>query len=215
AKAKRSGYYVDLITGMSNGVFMVDEGWLERGTPARVMEVTAPVMAAEELILSKLFVTRRERFDGADIAHVVYGTKGRLNRERVLQLSGEHWEILLWHLLLFRYCYPMHSDAVPAKIWDGLLSRLWRELRKKDRSAPFRGSLIDCKMFAIDVNEWGLRDLEKESREGRDPKLRWRGRKGDAGAEPGRKKTPGQRGGPPPPPPCISAPRATTASASR
>jgi hypothetical protein len=29
-------------------------------------------------------------------------------------------------------------------------------------NAPFRGSLIDPYMFAIDVNEWGERDLYRE-----------------------------------------------------
>ena len=31
----------------------------------------------------------------------------------------------------------------------------------------FRGSLVDDKMFAIDVNEWGLENLMEEYRERR------------------------------------------------
>ena len=173
AKAHQDDFYVDLITGMSNGAFTVDDRWLRRGAHATVIETPTRVLAAEELITSKLFVTRRERFDGADIAHVVYGTRGKLDWERLLSLAGEHWEILLWNLLLFRYCYPMHSDFVPGKIWEMLLERLQHELRTPDRKAPFRGSLIDCKMFAIDVNEWGFSDLEKELRNRREPKLEW------------------------------------------
>jgi len=42
------------------------------------------VLAAEELIASKLFIARRERFDGADVAHVIYRTQGTLDWQRVL-----------------------------------------------------------------------------------------------------------------------------------
>jgi hypothetical protein len=173
AKAHQDDFFVDLITGMSNGVFTVDDCWIQRGTRATVIDVPTRVLPAEELITSKLFVTRRERYDGADIAHVIYGTRGELDWERLLTLAGEHWEVLLWNLLLFRYCYPMHSEFVPAVVWETLLGRLQQELRAPDAGAPFRGSLIDCKMFAIDVNEWGFDDLEKEMRRRREPKLAW------------------------------------------
>jgi hypothetical protein len=156
---------------MSNGVITVDDSWIERGRPEVVIDVPSRVLAAEELIASKMFVTRRERFDGADIAHVIYGTRGNLDWGRLLALAGEHWEVLLWNLLLFRYCYPMCTNFVPAAIWKSLLERLQRELQHPSRNAEFRGSLIDDKMFAIDVAEWGLADVEKRYRDARHPKL--------------------------------------------
>ncbi len=76
------------------------------------------VLAAEELIASKLFVTRRERFDGADIVHVIHGTAGKLDWTRILQLIGEHWMVLLWVLVLYQYVYPAHSQFVPARAVD-------------------------------------------------------------------------------------------------
>ena len=65
---------------------------------AEVLGVPVKVLAAEELIASKLFVTRRERFDGADIVHVIHGTGGKLDWDRILYLVGEHWMMLLWVL---------------------------------------------------------------------------------------------------------------------
>jgi hypothetical protein len=155
AKAHRGDFFVDLITGMSNGVISVDASWIEHALPKAVMGVPCRVLAAEELIASKLFVTRRERFDGADICHVIYGTRGKLDWQRLLGILGEHWEVLLWSLMLFHYIYPKQANYVPAAIWDDLLGRFQRELRDGS-SAPFRGSLIDENMFAIDVCEWGL-----------------------------------------------------------
>ena len=97
AKAHRGEFYVDLITGMSNAVVVVDQSWIDRGVPSDFFGVPVKVLAAEELIASKLFVTRRERFDGADIVHVVYATKGKLHWPRLMDLVGEHWEMLLWY----------------------------------------------------------------------------------------------------------------------
>ena len=166
-KAHRDGFFVDLITGMSNAAIAVEDSWIERAKSAEIHGVPTRVLAAEELLASKLFVTRRERFDGADIAHVIYGTRGRLDWQRVLQLAGENWEILFWALVLFRYCYPAQTRFVPAEVWQQLLQRFEEAVSRPDPTAKFRGSLIDDKMFAIDLNEWGLDNLMQEFRERR------------------------------------------------
>ncbi len=171
AKAHRDGYYVDLITGMSNAIITVDQSWVDRGSPMTVLGVPTRVLAPEELIASKLFVNFRERFDGADVLHIVYGTKGRLDWQRLRQLVGEHWELLLWELILFHYVYPAHSDYIPSEVWTDLLSRLQRDLQSPPKQAAFRGSLIDEKMFAIDVHEWGMDNLLQDQREQHEPKI--------------------------------------------
>ena len=171
AKAHRGDFFVDLICGMSNAVIVVENSWIERGMPAEIVGVPVLVLAPEELIASKLFVTRRERFDGADIAHIIYGTRGRLNWDRLLHLVGSHWEMLLWALVLFHYIYPARSSYVPAHVWQGLLQRFQKELAEPNPNAKFRGSLVDENMFAIDVHEWGLDNLVDAFRAQRQPKL--------------------------------------------
>jgi Nucleotidyl transferase of unknown function (DUF2204) len=171
AKAHRDEFFVDLITGMSNAVITVDSSWIELAHPALIVDIPSRVLAPEELLASKLFVTRRERFDGADIAHIIYGTKGRLDWDRVLRHAGEHWEILFWALILFHFVYPAHSDYVPLTLWQDLLSRFASEIKHADPKAPFRGSLVDEVMFAIDLQEWGLENLLEEYRQRREPKL--------------------------------------------
>lgn len=164
AKAFKGDFFVDLITGMSNGVFAVEDSWIMRASPAVIHGVRTRVLAPEELVASKIFVVRRERFDGADIAHVIYGSYPSFDWDRELHLVGEHWEMLLWSLLLFRYVYPAQTHYVPAAIWRTLLQRLEREIARPDPRASFRGSLVDDKMFAIDVNEWRLPNLLEENR---------------------------------------------------
>ena len=164
AKAWRGEYFVDLITGMSNGVVRVDYSWIKHAVRSDVFGVPIRVLAPEELIASKVFVTRRERFDGADICHVIYATRGKLDWKRLYHLIGEHWEMLLWYLVLYHYVYPASADSVPREIWDELLHRFKIELKHPNRDLEFRGSLIDERMFAIDVEEWGKRNIIDEYR---------------------------------------------------
>ena len=166
-KAHRDGFFVDLITGMSNAVIVVDHSWIQRSKPAVVHDVPTRVLAAEELLASKLYVTRRERFDGVDIAHLIYGTGGNIDWQRVLTLAGDHWEMLFWALILFHYSYPAHTQLVPRELWECLTQRFEASVSHPDPAAKFRGSLIDDKMFAIDVNEWGLDNLMRDYRDRR------------------------------------------------
>ena len=171
AKAHRNGYYVDLITGMSNAVITVDQSWIDHGSHSVVLGVPTRVLAAEELIASKLFVNFRERFDGADVVHIIFGTQGRLDWQRLLALVGDHWELLLWELVLFHYVYPACQNFVPREIWHDLLSRFQTQLKSPSAAAPFRGSLPDEKMFAIDMKEWGMENLLQQQRDRREPKI--------------------------------------------
>jgi len=164
AKARRGDYFVDLITGMSNGIVRVDQSWIDRSVPATILDVRTRVLAAEELLASKLFVLFRERYDGADIVHIVYVTRGRLDWERILTLTGQNWELLLSVLVLFQYVYPGCSDYVPQEVWNRLVDKLRRRVTQPEPKTKFRGTLLDEKMFAIDVNEWGLPNPLEEYR---------------------------------------------------
>jgi hypothetical protein len=171
SKAWRDGFFVDLITGMSNGIITVEDSWIEGSARAKVSGVQTQVLAPEELIASKMFVLFRERYDGADIAHVIHGTRGQLDWDRLLHLAGEHWELLFYAMLLFKYVYPGKTDFIPKKIWESMLERTRQAVENPDPKAQFRGSLLDERMFAIDVQEWGMNDLLGESRKRREDEI--------------------------------------------
>lgn len=169
AKAHRGEYFVDFITGMSNGAVNVDRCWIERAHPAIVLGVHTRVLAAEELLASKLFVLARERFDGADIAHILYATPGKLDWQRIFALVGEHRELLLVALVLFHYVYPDSGGNIPSGVWNTLLEDLTESLARHGAQPRFRGTLLDQKMFAIDVREWGLPDAAESYRSKKSP----------------------------------------------
>jgi hypothetical protein len=160
AKAYRGNYYVDFITGLGNAVLVADRSWMENAIPYNLFGVPSHVIGAEELIACKIFVTRRERFDGADVVHLLRARATTINWERLETLMSSHWELLLWSLVLFAYIYPSRKSSVPPRVWERLLDRFRSGLR--DSQGPFRGTLIDPLMFAIDVNEWGEHDTFEE-----------------------------------------------------
>ena len=165
AKIRRGKYFVDLITGVGNASLVVEESWIERSVTDEILGIPCKVIRAEELLASKIFVARRERFDGADVVHVIQACGEELDWNRLLELLDPHWELLLWSLVLFAYVYPAHTDVVPERVWDELTQRFAEHIRHPKKNDPFRGSLVDPKMFAIDVDEWGERNLYREYRE--------------------------------------------------
>lgn len=161
AKARRGDFYVDLITGVGNATLTVTHDWIDRAIRDDVLGIPCPILGAEEMIASKLFVTRRERFDGADIAHLVKACGASLDWNLLLTLAGAHWQMLYWQLVLFAFCYPAQAGLVPSKIWKDLSDRFKNSVLAPNND-PCRGSLVDPKMFAIDVEEWGERDIYRE-----------------------------------------------------
>jgi hypothetical protein len=169
-KARSKDYYVDFISGMSNAVIRVDQSWLDRAFDSEVLGIPVKVLAPEELIASKIFVAFRERFDGADIAHIVYAAGNSMDWSRLLALVGDHWGMLLCALVMFQYVYPT-SNAVPKLIWDELLTKFRADIDNPDPKIPFRGTLLDERMFAIDVTEWKLPNILEEYRSKVEPKM--------------------------------------------
>lgn len=170
AKAYKGEYFVDLITALGNAALIVDRSWMERAEPYQLFGIGCRVLGAEEIIASKIFVTRRERFDLADVAHLIRARGEGLDWQRLRQLMRGHEELLLWSLVFFAYVYPAHVGLVPRELWDELLGNLREHVENPRADTPFRGMLIDPLMFAIDVKEWGERDLYRENCE-RHPRL--------------------------------------------
>ena len=92
-----------------------------------VLGVIVRLSPAEEMIWSKAFIQERERFDGADVLHLLRETGPSLDWPRLLMRFGDHWRVLLSHLILFGFVYPDKRQNVPAWVMDELMRRLTRE----------------------------------------------------------------------------------------
>ena len=159
SKARRGDDYVDVIWSSGNGVARVDELWFEHAPLGTVLGLSARLCPAEEMIWSKALIMERERFDGADVGHLVHEQAHRLDWQRLLDRFGPHWRVLLAHLTLFGFAYPQRRVSVP----DWVMAELVRRLRIEQRQPPPReavcfGTLLSRSQYAIDVETWGYRD---------------------------------------------------------
>jgi hypothetical protein len=166
AKALDDPYFVDIIFGMGNGLALIDADWHAHSVPAILAATPVRVAPPEELIWHRLFINERHRHDMADIAHLIL-TRGHLmDWDRLLARTGEHWPLLLSQVQMFRYVYPGYREQIPMRVVKELLERAERDAlvpAARDREHDTtRGTLISRFSFAIDVNEWGFRDLREE-----------------------------------------------------
>jgi hypothetical protein len=154
-KAHGGDRFVDLVFGGANGVARVDDGWFAHASPTTIFGAPALICPAEEMIWSKAFLMERERYDGADVAHLIRGTRGRLDWTRLLGRFGADWRVLLAHVSIFGFIYPGERDTVPAWVTQELASRLAGEAWP-DVPDPrlCRGTLLSRAQYVVDLKAW-------------------------------------------------------------
>jgi hypothetical protein len=158
-KAFHGDYLVDVIFGAGNGVAMVDDEWFRHGPADEVLGVPVQLVPAEEMIWSKAFIQERERFDGADVAHILRARGSELDWQRLLRRFGSHWRVLFAHLVLFGFIYPTERAQVPAWVLQELMRRLEAAVSAPSPSERVcRGTLLSRQQYLIDVEEWGYAD---------------------------------------------------------
>jgi len=159
AKARREPYFLDLIFGAGNGRMIIDHTWFGGARKIEIAGVGTRLIPLEELLASKVYVAARDRFDGADIVHLIRSAEGRLDWERVLGLLREQdAELLLWHLLFFDFVYPGHADYLPQELMSRLFEQVRRAWREPPNPTAFRGTLLDSVSYGADVHDWGYED---------------------------------------------------------
>ena len=163
AKAWKGNPFVDIVHANQNGALPVEESWFPNAKETVVLSRQVLVIPAEEMILSKIFVVAKDRCDVDDVLHLVFATRGNLDWDRILDKIGDHWELLLAYLHLYRYVYPSHTHYLPRRVLEVLGERYEKEADPQD--LRFRGTMLDEACFAVDVEEWGLPDERATARE--------------------------------------------------
>jgi hypothetical protein len=160
AKVRSGDLFLDVIFGSGNGLCEVDDDWFAHAWDAELLGMPVKTAPVEETIWSKAFVMERERYDGADIAHLVQARAEQIDWRRLLERFGEHWRVLLTHLLLFGYIYPAQRSRVPAWVLDSLLERARAEhlAGPVEASEVCQGTLLSREQYLVDVQEHGFAD---------------------------------------------------------
>jgi len=151
--------YIDLIFSSGNGVAVVDDLWFEHAAAAEVLGIPTRICPAEEIIWSKAYVMERERYDGADIVHLLHARGRQLDWPRLLSRFGPHWRILLSHLTLFGFIYPAFRDCIPSWVMDELIDKLRQECHAPPpQENVCQGTLLSREQYLPDLEQQGLQD---------------------------------------------------------
>ncbi|MDP9361909.1 MAG: hypothetical protein M3P29_10695, partial [Acidobacteriota bacterium] len=158
-KAIKGEDFVDLIFSAGNGVAVVDDLWFDDAVDDKVFGVDVKLIPAEEMIWSKGLIMERERYDGADVAHVILAVGDRMDWRRLIDRYGRHWRALYAHLVLFGFIYPSKRSQVPAWVMAELGGHIAEETRQPDALEKIcYGTIISRQQYLTDVDKWGFKD---------------------------------------------------------
>ena len=162
AKAFNADRFIDVIYSSGNGVADVDDEWFAHAVDEVVLGVPVRLCPAEEMVWSKSMIMERERYDGADVAHLIRHCSGLLNWERMLRRFGAHWRVLYAHLVLFGFIYPGERSLIPSAVLRDLGNRMQAELDVPTRDSKVcQGTLLSRGQYLVDIDEWGYEDARQ------------------------------------------------------
>ena len=167
AKAFCGPYFIDLIFCSGNGIGVVDAKWRERAATATVLDRESLIVPAEEMIWQKAYIQERERFDGADIHHLLRCKGAKLDWRHLLSRFEHHWQVLFVHLITFRFSFPSEKDQVPSWVMDELTARLARlEQQPASKERVCRGTLLSRQQYQHETNVEAYRDCRESEVKG-------------------------------------------------
>jgi len=168
-KAWQHEDHVDLVFSSGNGLCIVDEGWFDHAVETQVIGMPVKIVPCEELVWQKAFVMERERFDGADIMHMLRTRGATLDWDRLLARFDANWPLLYTYLLFFHFVYPSEIQALPATVLDELARRM-AELRASGQAERVcRGTLVSRAQYLLDIGQYGYADARLSPRGGMSP----------------------------------------------
>jgi hypothetical protein len=165
-KAWRYDDFIDLVFDSGNGVCPVDDGWFDHAVETQVLGMPVKIVPAEELLWQKAFIMERERFDGADIMHILRARGTTLDWIRVLERFGAHWPLLYTYVVFFHFVYPSEVQSIPAPVLQDLAHRMSELRAAGDPDRVCQGTLVSRAQYLLDIGQYGYADARLSPRGG-------------------------------------------------
>ena len=160
AKVYEGQWFFDVIFSARSASIPVSDDWFEGAPEIEVYGTRVRITKPTELIWSKVFLQDRYRYDGADVAHVILKKSDEIDWKKLMAYMELHWEVLLTHLLNFRYIYPSERDLVPRWVMKELTDRLCAHLEMPPPQVKVcRGRVFSPRDYITDITEWGFADV--------------------------------------------------------
>ena len=160
AKAHQAGDHVDLVFSSGNGVCRIDDDWFAHAVDAEVLGMPVKIAPIEELLWQKAYVMERERFDGADVMHLIQHRAETIDWDRLLRRFDSNWPLLLTHLTMFAFVYPSERHRVPSAVFEELLGRLQAKVAagQNGDGKVCNGTLVSRGQYMVDIGQYGFAD---------------------------------------------------------
>ena len=131
--------------------------WFAHAVGAEVLGISVALCPAEELLWSSAFVQERERYDGAEVLHLLHARGLFMDWPRLIERFGRHWPVLFSHLILFKFAYPDRRGDIPDDVMDLLAERLRHQQPEPDNRMCL-GTLLSRQQYLFDLDQLGYAD---------------------------------------------------------
>ncbi|MDP8993800.1 MAG: nucleotidyltransferase family protein [Pseudomonadota bacterium] len=159
-KVWKDAHFFDVIWNISSASIPITDDWFREEYEVEVYGSAVRITPPTEFILSKLFLQDRYRYDGADVVHTILKKHAEIDWKRLLTAMELYWEVLLIHILNFRFIYPTKRDLVPRWLFDELIGRLQAQAELPPAGIDIcRGRLFSPRDYVTDITEWGFADV--------------------------------------------------------
>jgi hypothetical protein len=160
SKVIKGKYYLDIVFNSPSGHGPVTDEWFKESVEGKILGQQVKILSPTELIYSKAFIQGRYKYDGADVAHLILLKNKQIDWKRLLRYLDQYWEILLVHLLNFRFIYPSEREEVPRWLLDELLSRLTSQINLPTSLIKVcRGRLLSREDYELDIKILDFADI--------------------------------------------------------
>ena len=155
AKVQCGRVYIDIIFRSGNGLGSVDDAWFQHAREATIFGLQVKIVPPEEMIWQKAYIMERERFDGADVAHLLSACGQSLDWARLVKRFGTDWRVLLGHLILFGFIFPSKRSLIPMELLKEFCEKALREQTEPAGPDPVcNGTLLSRIQYQSDLGEF-------------------------------------------------------------
>lgn len=159
AKIHCGKFTADVIFAERNNVRKIDESWLQRGKSATVLSYPVLLMSVEDMIRTKSYIQFRERYDGADVVHLILCQGKTLDWEYLYSTMQNDWELLLSYFFLFCFVYPSHRSTIPQHLFTKLLDLAQTTYTQNPPTDQLTRGLLLSSQYSVAIEKWGFKEI--------------------------------------------------------
>lgn len=161
AKVKEGDFFVDIIFAERNGLHQVATNWLHYARDGDVLGRKVKLAPVEQMIRSKAYLQFKDKYDGADVIHLILLYGKSLDWKWLLSSMNPHWLLLFGHLVNFCFIYPSERNTIPKWLIDEMVTRFKNEFLLPPMNEKITRGLLISAEYHVSIEKWGFTPVRK------------------------------------------------------